>query len=106
MEELVMPRLLTLVEGGLDKVEKKFLDDVRDVMKEDEGMITNNNFFDAHEIEKSPPGGYRMTNLRRENGLHTLLEKIVTEVIKNQQKTANFLLISSCWFGYFITKNY
>ena len=69
-EELITPRLLMLVEDELDEVEKDFLDDVREVMKHDENVVTNNRFFDERGSKKNPPEGRRMRNLRRKNGLH------------------------------------
>ena len=69
-EEFITPRILMLVEDELDDVEKKFLDDVREGMKQDEDAITNNRFFDARGSKKNPPGGRRIKNLRRKNDLH------------------------------------
>ena len=69
-EEFITPRILMLVEDELDDVEKKFLDDVREAMKQDEDAITNNRFFDARGSKKNPPGGRRIKNLRRKNDLH------------------------------------
>ena len=59
-----------LVEDELDEVEKDFFDDVREAMKQDEDAITNNRFFDERGSKNNPPGGRRMKNLRRNNGLH------------------------------------
>ena len=46
-EELLTPRLLALVEEELDEVEKDFLQDVREAMKEDAEAIYNNQLFDT-----------------------------------------------------------
>lgn len=65
-EELLIPRLLVLVEEDLG---------VREAMKHDdedldEVVIINNRFFDERVLKKNVPGGRRMKNLRRKNGLH------------------------------------
>jgi hypothetical protein len=62
-EELITPCILMLVEDELDEVERDFLDDVREAMKQDEDAVTNNRFFDERGSKKNPPGGRRMKNL-------------------------------------------
>ena len=69
-EELITPRIFMLVEDGLDEVEKNFLDDVRETMKQDEDAVTTNCFFDERGSKKNPPKGRRMRKLRRNNGFH------------------------------------
>ena len=69
-EKLLILRLLMLVEEDLDDVEKEFRDDVRETMKYDEDALTNNKFFEERGSKKNMPGGRRMRNLRRKNGLH------------------------------------
>ena len=39
-------------------------------MKHDEEVIINNRFFDERGSKKNVPGGRRIKNLRRKNGLH------------------------------------
>lgn len=69
-EELLTSRLLMLAEEDIDEVEKEFRDDIREAMKHDEDAVTNNKFFDAKGTSKNQPGGRRMRNLKRKNGLH------------------------------------
>lgn len=69
-EELIIPRLLILVEEDLDEVEKKSLDDIRETMKHNEDAVTNNQLFDERHSKKNLPGGRCMKNLKRNNGLH------------------------------------
>jgi hypothetical protein len=69
-EELITPRLLMLIEDEFDEVERDFLDDVREAIKQDEDAVMNNRFFDERGLKKNPPGGRRMQNLRRKNDLH------------------------------------
>ena len=56
-KELIIPRLLVLVEEDLVEVKKYFLDDVREVIKLDEDAMTNNQFFDERGSKKNPPEG-------------------------------------------------
>ena len=39
-------------------------------MKHDDDIVMNNRCFDERGSKKNPPGGRRMKNLRRKNGLH------------------------------------
>ena len=56
-EELITPCLLVLVEEELDEVEKDFLDDVREAMKHNEDVVTNNRFFNERGSKKNLPEG-------------------------------------------------
>ena len=69
-EELLTSRLLMLAEEDIDEVEREFRDEIREAMKHNEDAVTNNKFFDAKGTNKNLPGGRRMRNLKRKNGLH------------------------------------
>jgi len=69
-EELITLRILTLIEDELDEVERDFLNDMWEVMKQDEDAMTNDRFFDERGSKKNSPGGRHMKNLRRKNSLH------------------------------------
>lgn len=46
-EEFMTPRILAMVEVELDEVERDFLYEVQEAMKNDEDAILNNEIFDA-----------------------------------------------------------
>ena len=56
-------------EKNVDEVEREFRDDIREAMKHDEDVVTNNKFLDTKGTNNNMPGGQRMRNLKRKNGL-------------------------------------
>ena len=76
--ELITPLIFKLVKDELNEVDKDFLDDVRETMKQDEDEIMNNRFFDERCSKKTPSGN--------RSGLH---------YFKQMKRRNNSFIISS-----------